>query len=80
MNNFETEFFAAGADFDACVVYSEETLLENVNFANLASAIVYTADVSHNNETFVAEKLIERDEIYWETKERFADCAKKYRG
>jgi len=79
MNNFEPEFFAVGADFDACVIDAEETLLENVNFGNLASAIVYTADVSQINETFVAGELIERDETYREIRERFVECVRKFR-
>ncbi len=81
MNNFEPEFFAVGADFDACVIYSEEALLENVSLENLTSAIVYTADVSQINEVFVAGNLVETDdEIYWRIKERFVDCVKRFRG
>ena len=79
MNNFEKEFFAVGADFDACVIDAEAQLLENVSFDNLASAIVYTADASQISGTFVSGKLIEKDEIYWEIKERFADCVKRFR-
>lgn len=79
MNNFEEDFFAVGADFDACVIHSEEVLLENVSLENLTSAIVYTADVSQINETFVAGELIERDEVYWEIRERFVECVRKFR-
>ncbi len=79
INNFEPIFFAVGADFDACVIYSEEVLLENVSLENLTSAIVYTADASQINETFVAGELIERDEDYREIKERFIECVRKFR-
>jgi formimidoylglutamate deiminase len=79
MNNYEAGFFAVGADFDACVIYSEEALLENVNSENLASAIVYTADASHIKETFVAGKLIESDENYWKIRDRFVECVKRFR-
>ena len=80
MNNFEKDFFAVGADFDACVIYEESHLLENVSLENLASTIVYTANISHINETFVRGNLIETDENYWEIKERFVDCVKRFRG
>jgi formiminoglutamate deiminase len=79
MNNFESEFFAVGADFDACVIDAEAPLLENVNLENLASVIVYTVDASQIYGTFIAGKLIEKDEIYWKIKERFVDCVKKFR-
>ncbi len=79
MNNFEPEFFVTGADFDACVIYEEEQLLENVSFENLASAIVYTANVSQINETFVAGKLVEKDENYWTIREKFVACVKRFR-
>jgi formiminoglutamate deiminase len=79
MNNFEPEFFAVGADFDAFVIDANASLLENVSLKNLASAIVYTSDVSHINETFVRGKLIEKDGSYWEIKERFVDCVKRFR-
>lgn len=80
MNNFEPEFFAPGADFDACVLDSEAPRLEDTNPESLASAIIYTADVSHIIERYVAGNLIEtEDEIYWRIKERFTDCAKRFR-
>ncbi len=79
MNNFESEFFAIGADFDACVIKADEPLLENVSLENLASTIVYSADASQIYGTFVRGNLIERDEIYWEIKERFVDCVKRFR-
>ena len=79
MNNFEDEFFAVGADFDACVIDADNHLLENTNLENLASTIVYTADISHISKTFVSGKLIETDENYREIKERFVDCVKKFR-
>lgn len=79
MNNFEEKFFAIGADFDACVIDSEDFLLENLKLENLASAIVYTSNISQINETFVAGKMVETDEIYWEIRERFKDCVKRFR-
>ncbi|HEY0458411.1 MAG TPA: formimidoylglutamate deiminase [Pyrinomonadaceae bacterium] len=79
MNNFETRFFAAGADFDACVFDSEAPLLENTRLETLASAILYTADVSQIIETFVAGKLIERDESHWEISDGFIDCVRRFR-
>ena len=81
MNNFESEFFAAGADFDACVLDSEAPLLEDTKLENLASAMVYTADVSQIIEMYVAGNRIETDdEIYWQIKERFANCVRRFRG
>jgi formimidoylglutamate deiminase len=81
MNNFENEFFAAGADFDACVIDSEAPLLEDANLETLASAIVYTADVSQIIERFVGGEKVEiDDEIYWQIKDRFVDCVKRFRG
>ncbi len=79
MNNFETEFFAVGADFDACVINADEPLLANVKLKNLASTIVYSTDASQFHGTFVAGKLIQKDENYWEIKERFIDCVKRFR-
>ena len=79
MNNFEAEFFKVGADFDACVINADASLLENVSLENLASTIVYTSDSSHISGTFVRGKLIEKDENYWEIKERFVDCVKRFR-
>jgi formimidoylglutamate deiminase len=79
MSNFEPQFFAVGADFDACVIDSEEVLLEDLNLENLASTIVYTSNISQINKTFVAGNLIEADEYYWEIREKFADCVRKFR-
>ena len=79
MNNFETEFFAVGADFDACVIKSGEPLLTNVNLENLASSIVYSSDPSQIYGTFVAGKLIQKDEKYERIKHNFIDCVKKFR-
>ena len=80
MNNFEAQFFAAGADFDACVVDANAPLLANVNAENLASAIVYTADSAQIYGTFVAGKLIREDEKYEQIKRNFIDCVQKFRG
>lgn len=79
MNNFETEFFKTGADFDACVVDADAPLLSKTNLENLASTIVYSADVSQIYGTFVRGKLIRKDEKYFEIKERFADCVRRFR-
>ena len=81
MNSFEPEFFAPGADFDACVIDSEAPLLEDTSPENLASAILYTADVSQIIERYVAgERIDTDDEIYWRIKERFIDCVTRFRG
>ncbi len=79
MNNFETEFFKVGVDFDACVINADEPLLANVNTENLASAIVYSADVSNIYGTFVKGKLIRKDESYRRIKNEFIDCVKDFR-
>ena len=79
MNNYEKDFFPVGADFDACVIDADAPLLANVNLENMASAIVYTADALHIRGTFVAGKLIEKDEIYQGIKERFIDSVKGFR-
>ena len=57
MNNFEKEFFAVGADFDACVIYEESHLLENVSLENLASTIVYTANISNIKRNICARQF-----------------------
>lgn len=79
MNNFETEFFKIGADFDACVIDADKPLLSNTDLENLASTIVYSTDASQVYGTFVKGKLIERDKNYFEIKERFIDCVKRFR-
>ena len=79
MNNFETEFFAVGADFDACVINANEPLLANVSLENLASTILYSADASQIYGTFVAGKLIQKDENVQAIKERFINCVKSFR-
>ncbi|MEP6901069.1 MAG: amidohydrolase family protein, partial [Actinomycetota bacterium] len=79
MNNFETEFFAVGADFDACVINADEPLLANVSTENLASAIVYSADASQIYGTFVGGKLAQKDENYEQIKKSFIDCVKRFR-
>jgi formimidoylglutamate deiminase len=79
MNNFQSEFFAVGADFDACVIDSEAALLENANLEHLASAIVYTAHAGEINEIFIAGKSVETDETYWKIRDRFAECVKRFR-
>lgn len=79
MNNFEPEFFAAGASFDACVINANEPLLANVRTENLASSILYTADASQIYGAFVAGKLIRKDSDYERIKAAFIDCAKSFR-
>jgi formimidoylglutamate deiminase len=79
MNNFEPEFFAAGASFDACIVNAHEPLLANVRAENLASSILYTADASQIYGAFVAGKLIRKDANYEQIKTAFIDCVKKFR-
>lgn len=79
VNNFETEFFNIGADFDACVINANEPLLANVKLENLASAIVYSADASQLYGTFVKGKLILKDENYGRIKKEFIDCVKDFR-
>lgn len=79
MNNFETEFFKIGADFDACVIDANAPLLSNTSLENLASTIVYSADASQIHGTFVKGKLIQKDENYFEIKEGFVDCVKRFR-
>ncbi|MEO6589166.1 MAG: formimidoylglutamate deiminase [Pyrinomonadaceae bacterium] len=79
MNNFETEFFKIGADFDACIVEANAPLFANVKAENLASSILYTADVSNMYGTFVKGRFIQMDEQYQLIKERFVDCVKRFR-
>lgn len=79
MNNFEAEFFAAGASFDACVISADDPLLANVNPENLASSIVYSAGTAQIYGTFVEGKLIRKDENYRKIKAAFIDCVKEFR-
>lgn len=79
MNNYETEFFAPGADFDACLIDENAPLLENVGMENLASTILFTADSSNICGTFVKGKLIRKDDEYARIKEKFVECVKKFR-
>lgn len=79
MNNFEKAFFQTGADFDACVIDANAPLLANTSLESLASTIIYTADVSQIYGTFVKGKLIQKGEKYFEIKERFARCVKRFR-
>lgn len=79
MNNFEPEFFKVGADFDACIIDANAPLLSNTNVENLASTIIYSADISQIYGTFVKGKLIQKDKNYFELKERFVDCVERFR-
>ncbi len=79
MNNFQPEFFKVGADFDACIVDANAPLLANVKMENLASAIVYSADVSNIYGTFVKGKLIQKDKNYEQIKNEFVECVKEFR-
>lgn len=79
MNNFETQFFAVGADFDACIIKADEPLLAQTNLQNLASTIIYTADSSQIQGTFVSGKFIQKDEKYQQIKWNFIDAVKNFR-
>jgi formimidoylglutamate deiminase len=79
MNNFEPEFFAPGASFDACVIKAGEPLLASARLENLTASIIYTADDAHVDGAFVAGKLIRKDENYRLIKEKFINCAKRFR-
>ncbi len=79
MNNFESEFFAVGASFDACIINADEPLLANVKMENLASSIVYSTAASQIYGTFVGGKLIQKDAKYQRIKETFIDCMKQFR-
>lgn len=79
MNNFEPQFFAAGADFDAILIDANAPLLTNTSFENLASAILYTADASQIHGTFVKGKLTQKDEREEKIKADFQNCVKKFR-
>lgn len=79
MNNFETKFFAVGADFDACIIDANAPLLTNTNLENLASTIVYSADASHVSGTFARGKFFEKDEKYERIKRDFTGCVKQFR-
>ena len=79
MNNFESEFFAVGASFDACIINADEPLLANVKTENLTSSILYSTDASQIYGTFVAGKLIQKSEKYQKIKRAFIDCMKQFR-
>jgi formimidoylglutamate deiminase len=79
MDNFEQNFFAVGADFDACIIKADEALLLQTKAENLASAIVYSADSSQIFGTFVSGKLIQKDEKYRRIKWNFIDAVKNFR-
>jgi len=79
MNNFESEFFAVGASFDACIINADEPLLTNVKTENLTSSILYSTDASQIYGTFVAGKLIQKSEKYQKIKRAFIDCMKQFR-
>lgn len=79
MNNFEAQFFAVGASFDACIINTDEPLLAQIKPENLASSIVYATDASQIYGTFVAGKLFQKDEKYQQVKWNFIDCLKHFR-
>lgn len=79
MNNFESEFFAEGCPFDACIIKADEPLLANVKAESLASSIVYSADASQIYGTFVNGRLIRKDEKYQKIKADFIECVKQFR-
>lgn len=77
MNNFETEFFAVGAPFDACIIDADAPLLRNAAPESRASTIVYTAGRENIIGTFVNGRLIQTDEKYRKIREDFSACLKK---
>lgn len=79
MNNFESEFFAVGASFDACIINANEPLLANVKTENLTASIIYSTDASQIYGTFVAGALIQRDKKYRHTKRAFIECMEQFR-
>ena len=79
MNNFEAEFFAIGASFDACIIKADEPLLAQTKPENRTSSIVYATGASQIYGTFVAGKLIQKDEKYQQIKWNFIDCMKFFR-
>lgn len=79
MNNFESEFFAPGASFDACIISADEPLLADVKLENLASTILYSTDASQISGVFVAGKFIRKNEKYGQIKKAFIDCVKQFR-
>lgn len=58
MNNFEEHYFEVGQDFDACLVNVHFTTLQDVDYKNLASRIIYTADRTAIRGVFVKGKWI----------------------
>jgi len=79
MNNLETEFFAVGSPFDACVVKADEPLLANVRLENLASTLVYSTDASQIYGTFVSGKLIQKDAKQQSIKKDLIDYMQHFR-
>jgi formiminoglutamate deiminase len=79
MNNFETEFFAIGSPFDACVLKGDEPLLASTKPENLASTIVYSTPASQVFGTFVSGKLIQKSESQQRIKENFIRCGHHFR-
>lgn len=79
MNNFEPEFFAVGASFDACIVNADAPLLANVKTENLASSIVYSSEASQIYGTFIAGELIQENENYQRIKRKFIECVSQFR-
>jgi len=79
MNNYETEFFAVGASFDACIINADVPLLANTKTENLAASIVYATYASQIYGTFVGGKLIQTDENYQRIKENFIELMKRFR-
>ena len=79
MNNFESEFFAVGASFDACIINADTPLLANIKTENLSASIIYSTDASQIYGTFVAGKLIQKDGNYQQIKENFIELMKQFR-
>ena len=77
MNDFNRDFFAVGAPFDACVIKSDAPLLARADSENLASTIVYAADASQIYGSFVQGKLMQKDDDYRRIKHSFIDCVRQ---
>lgn len=79
MNNYETEFFAEGNFFDACVIRADAPLLADVNPETRSSTIVYATDASVFDGTFVNGKLIRTGENYERIKRKFIETVRNFR-
>ncbi len=79
MNNYQTEFFAVGQSFDACVFDANNPLLNGVHSKHLASSILYTSDVSSVKCTIVNGEIVNNSINRELIQEEFNKTIKKYR-